>query len=137
MLYYLQYPRTREEEAQFHPLVKRRLTGLRPYIPEVRNGMAAAVRYGTARAAFNPGEEIFGKTGTCSEDRARLGWFVSYSAIQQPQYVVVVLLRGGRPMFGPHAAEIAGKLYRNLLDHEQAALPASRLLPSLITPPRH
>jgi len=55
-----------------------------------------------------------GKTGTCSEGGARLGWFVSYSSEQQPKYVVVVLLRGGRPMFGPHAAEIAGGLYRDL-----------------------
>jgi len=28
--------------------------------------------------------------------------------------VVVVLLRGGREMFGPHAAEIAGRVYKDL-----------------------
>lgn len=114
-LYWLQYPRTPEEAAQFTPKVKRVLTNLIPYISEVRQGMAAAVLYGTARSAYNPDEDIFGKTGTCSEDGGRMGWFVSYSEEVHPRYVVVVMLRGGRQMFGPHAAEIAGVLYRSLL----------------------
>jgi hypothetical protein len=29
----------------------------------------------------------------------------------------VVFLQGGRPTFGPKAAEIAGRMYRNLYDH--------------------
>ncbi len=114
-LYYLQYPRTPEEIAQFQPKVRRHLTDLAPYIPDVREGMAAAVLYGTARLAYNPEEDIFGKTGTCSEDGGRMGWFVSYSDAQKPRYVVIVMLRGGRPMFGPHAAQIGGVLYRSLL----------------------
>ncbi|MGH9355291.1 MAG: penicillin-binding transpeptidase domain-containing protein, partial [Terriglobia bacterium] len=114
-LYYLQYPRTREEAANFKPKIRRRLTNLAPFIPEVREGMAAAVLYGTARLAYNPEEDIFGKTGTCSEDGGRMGWFVSYSDAQRPRYVVVVMLRGGRQMFGPHAAEIGGVLYRSML----------------------
>jgi hypothetical protein len=31
--------------------------------------------------------------------------------------VTVVFLRGGRPTYGPKAAEIAGRMYRNLYDH--------------------
>jgi hypothetical protein len=31
--------------------------------------------------------------------------------------VVVVFLQGGRPTFGPKAAEIAGRIYRNMYDH--------------------
>ena len=31
--------------------------------------------------------------------------------------VVVIFLQGGRPTFGPKAAEIAGRMYRNLYDH--------------------
>jgi len=112
-LYYLQYPRTQEQLEHFEPRVRRRLTNLSAQIPKVRAGMAAAVTYGTARLAHDGGEQIFGKTGTCSEDGARLGWFLSYSGAQ-PKYVVVVLLRGGRPMYGPHAAEIAGRLYKDL-----------------------
>lgn len=114
-LYWLQYPRTPEGIAEFTPKVRRVLTNLKPYIPEVRQGMAAAVLYGTARSAYNPDEDIFGKTGTCSEDGGRMGWFVSYSEMEHPKYVVVVMLRGGRQMFGPHAAEIAGQVYRALL----------------------
>jgi penicillin-binding protein 2 len=120
-LYKLQYPRTPEESADFHPQVRRLLGDVAPYIPEVREGLAAAVLYGTARSAYDPDLSIFGKTGTCSEDGARLGWFVSYGGDQQPKYVVVVLLRGGRMMFGPHAAEIGGRLYRELLQKESVA----------------
>ncbi len=112
-LYYLQYPRTKEQLAHFEPRVRRQLTNLKGQIPEIRAGMAAAVTYGTARLANDDAVQILGKTGTCSEDGARLGWFLSYSDAR-PKYVVVVLLRGGRQMYGPHAAEIAGRLYRDL-----------------------
>ena len=121
-LYELQYPRSPGEVAEFHPRVRRQLGDVASYIPEVREGLAAAVLYGTARSAYDPALSIFGKTGTCSEDGARLGWFVSYGGNENPQYVVVVLLRGGRMMFGPHAAEIAGRLYRELLQKEHLAL---------------
>ncbi|HEV2178031.1 MAG TPA: penicillin-binding transpeptidase domain-containing protein [Terriglobia bacterium] len=130
-LYYLQYPRSPEEQALFQPRVKRRLTELAPYLPQLRDGLAAAVLYGTARRAYDPAEQIFGKTGTCSEDGARLGWFDSYSAEGKPQYVVVVLLRGGRPMFGPHAAEIAGTFYRDLVEKQKQGTEASRTVSGL------
>jgi hypothetical protein len=29
----------------------------------------------------------------------------------------VIFLQGGRPTFGPKAAEIAGRMYRNMYDH--------------------
>jgi hypothetical protein len=32
--------------------------------------------------------------------------------------VIVVFLQGGRPTFGPKAAEIAGRMYRNMYDHD-------------------
>lgn len=116
-LYYLQYPRTRDQVENFKPRVRRRLTNLTTEIPDVRAGMAAAVSYGTARLASDGALQILGKTGSCTEDGARLGWFLSYSDARPP-YVVVVLLRGGRQMYGPHAAEIAGRVYRDL---QQAA----------------
>lgn len=120
-MYYLQYPRTSQEIEAFQPIVHKHLEGLSEYFPQVKQGLAGAVIYGTARLAFNPEEQIFGKTGTCSEDGARLGWFVSYSNAEQPKYVVTVLLRGGRLMYGPHAAEIAGKVYRGLRERTQVA----------------
>lgn len=125
-LYELQYPRTPEEAANFQPIVRRRLDDLAPYFPAVRDGMSAAVLYGTARLAYDPELDIFGKTGTCSEDGARLGWFVSYGGDLGSKYTVVVLLRGGRPMFGPHAAEIAGHVYHELHVKEVRATQAQR-----------
>jgi len=125
-LYELQYPRTAEEISQFVPKVRRQLDDLVPYLPQIKAGLEAAVLYGTARSAYDPEMPIYGKTGTCSEDGARLGWFVSYAGEQQPKYVAVVLLRGGRMMFGPHAAEIAGRFYREVLHKERIATQASQ-----------
>jgi cell division protein FtsI/penicillin-binding protein 2 len=120
-LYALQYPRTAEEIADFQPVVRRRLENLAEYIPQIHDGLAGSVLYGTGRSAYDPDVSIYGKTGTCSENGARLGWFVSYGGIAQSQYVAVVLLRGGRMMFGPHAAEIAGRFYRDLMQREHPA----------------
>jgi cell division protein FtsI/penicillin-binding protein 2 len=117
-LYALQYPRTPEELAAFQPVVRRRLNDLAEYIPQIRDGLAATVLYGTGRSAYDPDLSIYGKTGTCSENGARLGWFISYSGGLQAPYVVVVLLRGGRMMYGPHAAEIAGHFYRDMMQKE-------------------
>ncbi len=117
-LYYLQHPTTPEEVANFQPRVKRQLN-IAPLIPEISDGMAGAVEYGTARRVllnFNE-EQILGKTGTCSKDGTRFGWFASYANTAVGRIVVVVFLQGGRPTFGPKAAEIAGLMYRNLYDH--------------------
>ncbi len=117
-LYYLQHPMTPEEVASFQPKLKRQLD-IRPLIPELSDGMAAAVRYGTARSVrynFNE-EEVLGKTGTCSKDGTRFGWFASYANTEHGRIVVVVFLQGGRPTFGPKAAELAGRMYRDLYDH--------------------
>jgi len=126
-LYYLQYPRTQEEIARFEPKERRRLEILTEHIPKIKEGLAAAVLYGTAQSAFDSEEQILGKTGTCSEDGARLGWFASYSSESRPKYAVVVLLRGGKQMYGPHAAEIAGQVYRGLRLREQQASQTSDL----------
>jgi penicillin-binding protein 2 len=117
-LYYLQHPTTPEEVANFEPRVKRHLD-ITSLIPEISDGMAGAVNYGTARSVrlnFNE-EEILGKTGTCSNAGTRYGWFASYANTNVGRIVTVVFLQGGRPTYGPKAAEIAGHLYRNLYDH--------------------
>jgi cell division protein FtsI/penicillin-binding protein 2 len=117
-LYYLQHPTTPEEITNFQPRIKRQLD-IAPVIPEISVGMAGAVQYGTARRLglnFNE-EEILGKTGTCSHAGTRFGWFASYANTSSGRIVVVVFLQGGRPTFGPRAAEIAGHMYRNLYDH--------------------
>jgi penicillin-binding protein 2 len=117
-LYYLQHPTTPEEITNFQPRIKRQLD-IAPLIPEISVGMAGAVQYGTARRLglnFSE-EEILGKTGTCSHAGTRFGWFASYANTSRGRVVVVVFLEGGRPTFGPKAAEISGLIYRNLYDH--------------------
>ena len=121
-LYYLQHPLTAEQIAGFQPKVKRYLD-IAPFVPEISPGMLGAVQYGTARsvrANFSE-EEVLGKTGTCSKEGTRFGWFASYANTQFGKIVTVVFLEGGRPTFGPKAAEVAGRMYRNLYDHSYFA----------------
>ncbi|HEX6503260.1 MAG TPA: penicillin-binding transpeptidase domain-containing protein [Terriglobales bacterium] len=117
-LYYLQHPGSADEVANFQPRVKRHLD-IGTLIPDISDGMAGAVEYGTARSVrlnFNE-ESILGKTGTCSKAGTRFGWFASYANTSVGRIVTVVFLQGGRPTYGPKAAEIAGRMYRNLYDH--------------------
>jgi len=118
--YYLQYPRSDEERQNFQPRVRRTLD-IAPLLPDLRDGMLAAVLYGTARQSYDPyGEQALGKTGTCNDESlgGRLGWYVSYADQAHPKIVLIVLIRGGnRHINGPHASEIAGRIYRSL--HER------------------
>ncbi len=121
-LYYLQHPLTQDALANYQPVVKRKLD-IAPYLPDLMEGMSDAVNYGTARTVhYNFSEEqILGKTGTCSNNGTRFGWFASFANTQQGRIVVVVFLRGGRATYGPKAAELAGRMYRNLYDHSYFA----------------
>ena len=116
-LYYLQYPRTTEELANFTPRVKRQLN-IEALLPEVRDGMLAAVLYGTARSSYiSDDAQALGKTGTCSDAASRLGWFVSYADQVHPKIVLVVLMRGHTMAIkGAMAAGVAGRIYRRLND---------------------
>jgi penicillin-binding protein 2 len=118
-LYYLQHPTTPEQAANFRPVVKRQLD-IGRLTNDISEGMAGAVKYGTARRVqYNfTEEEILGKTGTCSRAGTRFGWFASYANTDVGGIVVVVFLQGGRPTFGPKAAEVAGRMYRRLYDHQ-------------------
>jgi penicillin-binding protein 2 len=117
-LYYLQHPTSVDQVIGFEPRVKRQLD-IGPLVPEIAEGMTGAVQYGTARSLrLNFSEEqVLGKTGTCSKDGTRFGWFASYADTQYGHIVTVVFLEGGRPTYGPKAAEISGKFYRALYDH--------------------
>ena len=118
-LYYLQHPTTPAEIAAFSPRVKRTLDIAR-FVPDLQDGMAGAVEYGTARSLRTSFRElpVFGKTGTCSNAGTRFGWFASYSDSPYGKLVTVFFLEGGRPTFGPRAAELTGAFYRNLWDKE-------------------
>jgi penicillin-binding protein 2 len=115
--YYLQYPRTDQDRQDFQPRLRQQLD-IAPLLPDLRDGMLAAVLYGTARQSYDPyGEQALGKTGTCNDESlgGRLGWFASYADEAHPKIVLVVLLHGrSRIISGPHASEIAGRIYRGL-----------------------
>jgi len=118
-LYYLQHPQTTDEIATFQPKIKRTLD-IGPLIPEMIPGMTNAVQapYGTARSLRANFTEfpVMGKTGTCSNNGTRFGWFGSYANTPNGRIATVFFLEGGKPTFGPKAAELTGQFYRALYD---------------------
>jgi cell division protein FtsI/penicillin-binding protein 2 len=80
-LYYLQHPESQADAAAFVPKVKR-LLDIQDVIPQILPGMQGAVDFsnGTARSLRTNfvSFPVFGKTGTCSDNGTRFGWFVSY-----------------------------------------------------------
>jgi penicillin-binding protein 2 len=116
-LYYLQHPESATDVAAFEPKVKRTLD-IAPLIPEISVGMEGAVQYGTARSLRANFSQfpVMGKTGTCSNNGTRFGWFGSYADTPNGRIVTVFFLEGGRPTFGPKAAELTGEFYRALWD---------------------
>ena len=118
-LYYLQHPTNSDEIAALEPKVKRTLD-IEKLIPEMQDGMLAATTYGTARSLRANFREfpVMGKTGTCSNNGTRFGWFGSYADTPKGRIVTVIFLEGGRPTFGPKAAELTGQFYRSLYDRK-------------------
>ncbi len=118
-LYYLQHPTNADEIAALEPKVKRTLD-IASLIPEMQDGMLAATTYGTARRLRANFREfpVMGKTGTCSNNGTRFGWFGSYADTPRGRIVTVIFLEGGRPTFGPKAAELTGQFYRSLYDRK-------------------
>lgn len=117
-LHYLQHPETRDEVDALQPRLKRRLP-IATFIPEIEQGMAEAVRRGTGSHARVAGQQVRGKTGTCSlyarRYGVRMGWFASFDRdVNGRKLAVVVMLRGNGVISGPLAAEVAGKIYRRL-----------------------
>ena len=116
-LFYLQHPENPEEVDAFQPKVKRTLD-IAGLLPEMRDGMQGAVNYGTARrlkASFTE-FPVMGKTGTCSNNGTRFGWFGSYADTPNGRIVTVIFAEGGRPTSGPRSAELTGQFYRALYD---------------------
>src|SRR4030088_2054270 len=124
-LYYLQYPHSQEEVQNFTPRVKRELN-IGTILPEIREGMLAAVLYGTGNTSFDRGgdEMPLGKTGTCDDHTtpAKIGWVIHYAHDAHPKIALAVLLRGNtRSVKGPTAAVVAGRIYRKLREQNYFA----------------
>lgn len=119
-LFYLQHPTSPEDVANFQPRLKRTLN-IAPIIPEMLPGMAGAVdsSFGTARSLRTNFSEfpVLGKTGTCSNNGTRFGWFAGYGDGPNGRIVTVFFLTGGRPTYGPKAAELTGIFYHALASH--------------------
>jgi penicillin-binding protein 2 len=134
-LYYLQHPGSQAEIDRFIPQVKRQLN-ITPWLMDIKPGMMGAVEYGTARrAGFSATEPIFGKTGTCTDNRSpvHLGWFGSYNEIAGRKLVVVVLLTSSaHSVSGPIASGVAGAVYKNLSDQNYFAQSAQQISPSAL-----
>jgi len=118
-LYYLQYPQSEEELENFEPRIKRTLD-IKSLVPDLRDGMHAAVIRGTARRSnLADDEDVSGKTGSCSDSNSRIGWFVSYMDQPNLKIVLVILMRGDTyAVRGPMAAGIAGRIYRGLQEND-------------------
>jgi cell division protein FtsI/penicillin-binding protein 2 len=118
-LYYLQHPTTQEGVTSFEPKVKRQLE-IADVIPQLLPGMQGAVNFsnGTARSlrANFVQFPVFGKTGTCSNNGTRFGWFVSYADTPAGRIVTVIFLNGAREVYGPKAAELTGAFYRAMYE---------------------
>src|SRR5580704_1310513 len=121
-LYYLQYPRTAETKENFEPRIKRTIE-IDSQLGDVREGMLAAVLHGTARRSYiSDDEQASGKSGSCSDQGTRIGWFVSFADQVNPKIVLVILMRGQKHVVqGPMAAGIAGRIYRQLNDENYFA----------------
>ena len=122
-LYYLQYPEVGQDVAAFVPRVKRELN-IAPLLPELREGMLAAVLYGTGKRSFDSGgdEMPAGKTGTCSDQLSHVGWFLTYADEAHPKIALAVLIRGNSSRIkGPLAAGVAGHIYRRLREQNYFA----------------
>jgi cell division protein FtsI/penicillin-binding protein 2 len=136
-LYYLQYPAAGQEQ-EFTPRVKRQLP-IGTDLAVVQAGMEEAVLTGTARRAKQPDLRVVGKTGTCSEGRARLGWFAGYNREPGGVAIVVLLRTGQRLGGGPKASEVAGAVFRQLNDANYYTRsiwrPAAQSLPASIQMP--
>ncbi len=133
-LYYLQHPTSQEEIDRFVPEVKRQLN-IGQWLTDIKPGMMGAVEYGTARrAGFSATEPIFGKTGTCTDNRSptHLGWFGSYNEVGGRKLVVVVLLTGGYAVSGPIASGVAGAVYKNLSNENYFAQAVPQISPAAL-----
>ena len=123
-LYYLQHPTSPSDVAAFVPKVKR-LLDIQDVIPQILPGMQGAVDFsnGTARSLRTNfiSFPVFGKTGTCSNNGTRFGWFVSYGDAPTGRIVTVIFLNGAREVYGPKAAELTGAFYRAMYERNYFA----------------
>lgn len=75
-------------------------------------------RFGTGSRARIEGFNIGGKTGTADSLASRTTWFASMAPMEDPQYVVVVMIEDGE-YGGSTCAPVARKVYEYILQQNQ------------------
>ena len=105
--------RTRQDESNFKTKVRRQVKMDTETWKHMVPGMVGSVNYGSGRRAYDPGQTIAGKTGTCIEQGTWVGLFTSYAPLANPQLAVVVIARGA-DAHGHFPAAVAGRIYRDL-----------------------
>lgn len=108
----LYQPQLIGQGQRFTPVLRRQIKLDPAYRRSVLGGMIGAVNYGTAKKAYAH-DQVAGKTGSCIELGSWNGLFVSFSNVENPNLVVVVVTRGSTAR-GPRAADVAGQIYRTL-----------------------
>lgn len=108
-----QIPRTKFEKANFKGFMKRQINLPANNLLRIIPGMIGAATYGTARRGVDQSLDIAGKTGSCIGNGSWVGLFASVAPIENPQYAVVVILRGQGER-GKYAAAVAGQIYNAL-----------------------
>ena len=108
-----QIPRTKIEKANFRGFMKRQINLPPNTLQRIIPGMIGAASYGTARRGMDPALEVAGKTGSCIGGGSWVGLFASVAPIENPQYAVVVILRGQSER-GKYAAAVASSIYNAL-----------------------
>ena len=105
--------RSRQDEMKLKAKVRRHIKVDREVWKHLTPGLVGAVNYGSGRKAYDPGQQVAGKTGTCIEDGRWVGLFASYAPVVNPKLAVVVITRGPEAR-GHFPAAVAGRIYREL-----------------------
>ena len=125
---YFRTPRNEAEIDTFCAACENVFSTFGEAVPKMKPGMLGATDFGTARrASYDPGEPIFGKTGTCSHARTHLGWFGSFNEVGCANSVVVLLTGGNLAGVVRWPLALRGRSTRT--SPSSATLPVRRPLP--------
>lgn len=102
-----------QQKAAFKPRFRDEIKVPYRTVQGVIPGMIGAAEYGTARRGIEPGMGVAGKTGSCIFKGSWIGLFASVAPVEDPQYSVVVIMRGESER-GKYAAAVAGSVYKAL-----------------------
>ncbi|MEO5858109.1 MAG: penicillin-binding transpeptidase domain-containing protein [Pyrinomonadaceae bacterium] len=102
-----------QQKASFKPKFHGEINVPYRTVQGVLPGMIGAAEWGTAHRGIEQGMGVAGKTGSCIFKGTWIGLFASVAPVEDPQYSVVVIMRGESER-GKYAAAVAGNVYRAL-----------------------